>query len=154
MEDYRVYINDATRHFKTADHLIYMTYPLVNDKKLLITITQSLFTISQCIVNAVLEYERMHKRIAILPTNFESRLVVFRNKCAKNYNIDLESIKMIEELHELVNDHKESAVEFTRNEQLVICDDGFENMKTVDIKRLKNHLIKIRSLLTIVNNIK
>ena len=38
MEKFIEYLAEAERIIKTADHLIYMTFPLVKDKKLLLKI--------------------------------------------------------------------------------------------------------------------
>ena len=58
-------INKANQSFKVADHIAYVTYPLVKDNKLIITVTENLAESLTKAIESLLFYERMYKRISI-----------------------------------------------------------------------------------------
>ena len=64
-------IEDANKLFKTADHLTYVTYPLLKDNKLIITIIENLSEATTKAMDAVLYYEKYYKRIMHFPSDFK-----------------------------------------------------------------------------------
>ena len=56
-ELYQELISGANKAVRTADHLVYVTYPLVNDVKLLVTITENLNKALLMAMEALLQYE-------------------------------------------------------------------------------------------------
>ncbi len=42
MELHEFYLKKASSFFKTADHLIYVTLPVVNDNKLIVTVLDNI----------------------------------------------------------------------------------------------------------------
>ena len=52
MENVRKLLNEANSLFRTSDHLMYVTYPLVKDNKLIIAITQKTCLNSQSLNTA------------------------------------------------------------------------------------------------------
>ena len=153
MINYKSNILEANRHFKTADHLVYMTFPLVNDNKLMITIIQNLLSANQMAIGAILEYEKTQKTVITLPQNFNSRFALFKTKYAKQYKVPEDVLKMIQELTETLEEHEQSPIEFARKDKFVICTEEYRKLKTVDIKLLKQYLTITRKLLAIVSKI-
>jgi len=143
----------AKKEFQTTDHLIYMTYPLVKDKKLLIVITMGLFEVVKSCMGVLLEKERLERNIMTLPMNFNSRFFLFREKCAEKYGIKDEMLKLISELNKLIEEQNENSNRFMGEEELVICNEGYTNLKTLDINLLKDYATKIRKFLEVVKQI-
>ena len=145
MEKFIEYLAEAERIIKTADHLIYMTFPLVKDKKLLLKIlSETKIVITNCI-NSILQYEYLYKRIKLYKdpkTNFRT----FREKCAPRYKITKEEIKIIIELFEIVENHKQSPFEFVKNEKIIILSENLEQ-KTLTIEKTKEFLLLAKNIL-------
>ena len=80
MEDFLELLSEANRAFKTADHLTYVTYPLVQETKLLIAIVENLYSALIKSIEAILEYDQLYKRISLLPQDPQSRLEIFKTK--------------------------------------------------------------------------
>ena len=135
-------INEAIKYYQTSDHLIYMTYPVVNDSKLMITIVQNMFKCVKICVGVIVEKEGKS-----LPESFNSRLDFFKKKCVEKHNINEETLKMVEEIHKIFNECEDSSVEFSRGTNLVICNEGYSNIRAVNISQLKNHLVQLKNLL-------
>lgn len=145
MEKFLEKIEEAEKTIQTADHMIYVTFPLIKDKRLLLKVIREIKTaISNC-VSSILQYEYLYKRITLYKdskTNFKT----FTEKCAQRYQISREEIKLILELFDFVEKHKESPFEFVREEKVVILS---ENMrpKTLTIEKTKEFLILAKNIL-------
>lgn len=145
MEKFLENLKKAQITIKTADHLTYMTFPLVKDKRLLLKIIQEIKKgIADCI-NAILQREYLYKRISLYKdpkTNFK----IFRQKCAARYNITDTEINLILELFEIVEKHRESPMEFVRGENIVILSENMSR-KTISVEKVKDFLALSKSLI-------
>lgn len=153
MEEFERLKKEANRYFKTADHLVYVTYPLVKDHRLMITALENLYIAMRYAMDAVIYYDRLYKRIGPVPENFESRYEVFKMKCAPRYKIANEFVVMFKQLKRFIDEHKNSPVEFVRNNKVVICSQGYESVKMVDINLLKSYVVNVREFMRVVNSI-
>ncbi|MBU0929468.1 MAG: hypothetical protein KJ623_00145 [Nanoarchaeota archaeon] len=145
-------LNLAKKSLKTADHLTYMTYPLVKDIKIIVAITENIYSSVINAMESVLQYDRYYKRINPLAENFDSRFQVFKEKCAQRYNFDRDDLSLIDELRTIVAHRSNSTMEFIRNDKLIICSPNFK-MKTFDINAIKQYLIKTKKFIAKVDAI-
>jgi len=137
-------LDEAQKHLKTADHMIYVTFPIIREKRLLIKILEEIYNSTLKIVNAVLQYEYMMKRIKLYnddKLNFE----VFRQKCAQRYNIQPEQIENIRSILKLVEQHKQSPLEFARRDKFIIMSDTM-HFETINIEKLKSFLFTVKDI--------
>ena len=71
-------VKDSRRYFDIADHMLYTTYPLVGDTKILITVAENLY---KCLINgmdAVIRHNYLYKRIGRNPVDFEGKIEMFK----------------------------------------------------------------------------
>ena len=115
--------------------------------------TQNLYISGMKMVDSLLHYERFYKRINFIPSDFDSRITMFENNLAPRMNIKQDVCKTVRELKLIIQEHKDSPVEFSRREKLVICSDGYTIVKTIDIEMLKSYILIMRGFLTIVNKV-
>ena len=151
MEKYQELARKAFSNFKTADHLTYMTLPLINDNKLILTILDN---INLALINgmdSILEFERLYKRISPLPENFSMRYSVFQ-QVSNRYDIEPEELNLISSIKTILENHKNSPVEFSRPGKFVICSDDFR-IKTISVNEIKQYLILAKSFLRKVDRI-
>lgn len=153
MENFHKMIKEANFAFNTADHLTYVTYPLIQEVKLTITIINNLYQAVAKAMDAVIYYDRMYKRINPVPENFSAKYDVFKNKCARRYNITERDLDLIRTLRNIVLSHKDSPMEFIRKDKFVICSDSYASVKTIDINKLKEYIILTRSFMEKINSI-
>jgi len=150
MEKFLEYLNEAEKIIHTADHLIYMTFPLVRDKKLLLKIiTETKTAVVNCI-NSILQYEYLYKRIKLYKdpkTNFKT----FAEKCAKRYGITREEIESITELFDIVEKHKQSPFEFMKNDKVVILSEN-SSQKVISVEKTKEFLNISKNILRKTQN--
>jgi len=129
---------EAERELKRIDHIIYITFPLLKDKNILIkSLIHTKEAVAKCI-NSILQYEYFHRKIELSEnpiTNFR----LFKEKCSKNYFINEKEVKMIEELFDLAKSHKQSPMEFIKDGKVIILSDNMVK-KTFTLEDVKKFL--------------
>jgi len=145
-------VQKANKHFKTADHLIYITYPLIQDTRIIITTTENLYKALVNAMDAVLSYDRLYKRISMVPEDFESRFNIFKTNCAKRYNIDRQHILLINDLRAIVEHRKKSPVEFVRRDKFIIAN-GSYRMKTLTYEKVKGYVNAAKPFIVKINKL-
>ena len=151
MEKFIENLNKAASLLQTADHLLYMTYPLIREKRLLLKILSDINTATANIINAILQYEYFYKRINLYKegkTNFQT----FKEKCASRYNINQEQITKILEIFDLTEKHKKSPFEFVRNDKIVIMNNAIR-IDTITIEKMKDYIFLCKDLLRKAENV-
>ncbi len=143
MEHYEKISQKAKQDVKIADHMINVTYKLVDDPKMLLSVIHRLMSAVTNTMATVLYYERFYKRIPPFQDDFDSMYNMFKSRCIKNYNINVEYIKLIEDLREILKQHKNSPVEFARSNKFVICSEDYR-MKVIKAEDIKNYINKAK----------
>jgi hypothetical protein len=143
MERYEQTLNEANKDLKFADHMINITYKLVNDPKMLLMIIQRLMNALTNTMNSILLYERHYKKIPIYNETFDSIYTIFKQRCTRRYNLNPEYLKIIEEINIILKEHKKSPIIFSRENKLVICSDNYL-LKTISIENIKNYINKAK----------
>ncbi|MBU3906637.1 MAG: hypothetical protein KKA64_00100, partial [Nanoarchaeota archaeon] len=118
MEKFLEYLETAENMIRTVDHMIYVTFPLIKDKRLLLKIISDMNTAILGIISSILQYEYLQKRIE-LTKDASSNLRVFIEKCAPRYRMNEQEIKSITNLINLAEKHKKSPFEFVRDEKVI-----------------------------------
>ena len=138
MEKFFENLEKSEKTIQIAGHLLYVTYPLVKDKRLLLKIlTEIKNGIASC-MNAVLQYEYLHGRIR-LSSNHKVNFTKFLEKCCPRYNISETEVKKILKLFEIVEKHKASPMEFVKEDKVVILSDNM-NFETITLEKVKEFL--------------
>lgn len=152
MEEVAKKLQEANKLLKTADHLAYVTYPLVKDNKLIITILENLSLALINAMDALLYYDRLYKRIPPFSTNFNAKLDLFKRKCVSRYEMDNSYIKLIEELKQLIEERKKSSMEFIRKDKYVLFNRNLRT-KTITLDAAKKYLNESKPFFNKVNTI-
>ena len=145
MEKFLENLAEAEKTIRMTDHMIYVTFPLIKDKRLLFKILHDIKNIIALCINSILQYEYLFKRIR-LSKDSKLNLNIFIEKCAPKYGITKEEIALILELFDFVERHKESPFEFIKDEKLVVLSDNFR-VKTMTIDKTKSFMIVAKGIL-------
>jgi hypothetical protein len=152
MEKFQELRDAASKKLQLADHILTMTYPVVKDPKILLSVIENLFLAFSYGIGSVLHYELTFKRIPPFPDNFAGKFEMFRDKCSRRYGLDDEYLKIIREIKEIIVTHKKSQIEFSRNESFVICN-GDYRMKTISANMMKTYVEKAKLFIKNVSTI-
>lgn len=145
MEKFLENIEEAEKTIQTADHMIYVTFPLIKDKRLLLKILQEIKKAVTGCINSILQYEYLYKRITLCKdskVNFKT----FVDKCASRYKISRGEIKLILELFDLAKKHEESPFEFIKEEKVIILSENLKP-KTLTVEKTKEFLMLAKDIL-------
>jgi hypothetical protein len=151
MEPFQAARERALQNLRLADHMLHVTYPLLNEPKLLLGVIDHLHACLKEAVTAIVAHERLFKTIPDAESSTNT-FRVFTEHIVERYDIDREYVKLIEELQEITTLHRTSPVEFRRRDMFVICTDHY-HMKTIHAEQLKHHLKKAKEFMTIMNTI-
>ncbi|MBW2967758.1 hypothetical protein KY362_04685 [Candidatus Woesearchaeota archaeon] len=124
----------ANKSLEVAEHMLIKTYPMVNDPKVLLAILEDIYT---AVMEAISEVAKGE--------SFREKMAAF-SQFAKSHDIDT---GFIEEMHSILEQHKESPVEFARKDKFVICDASYA-CKVVEYSALKRYLFKAKNLVSCV----
>jgi hypothetical protein len=138
-------LQKALKEIRLADHMLYITYPMIKDKRLLIQALDHIYQAFICMINAVLQYDFINKRIKLSDDSKEN-FDLFLERCARRYNLNEEEIQNILELFKLIESHKKSPLEFSRREKVVIMSDSLKTA-VIDAEKLKKYLNFSKSML-------
>lgn len=152
MESVLNLVDRANKSLKTADHLTYVTYPLLKDTKLVVTVIENLYNAFVYSMDAFLTYERMYKRIHGIPSDFCSKFDLFKTKIASRYNIEREHILLMDDLKKIIDYRRRSPVEFIRKDKIFICSDNYK-MRTINYDKVKEYLNKAKPFFTKMNQV-
>ncbi|HII29603.1 hypothetical protein COT48_04990 [Candidatus Woesearchaeota archaeon CG08_land_8_20_14_0_20_47_9] len=148
MEEFHQALEDAHRSIRIADHLISVTYPMVGDKKLFISILRNIFNAFKCCVDALVFYDE--KRGSPLSVggraSFEERLSLFSINLTARYNISPAFAKLINEIREILLEHRKSPVEFVRHNRVIICSESYK-LRVLSEAQLKEYIRRARELM-------
>ncbi len=150
MEKFLEHIQEAEKTIQSVDHMIYITFPLVKDKRLLFKIlTEIKSAIVDCI-SAILQYEFIYERIVLYRSakeNFET----FAKRCALRYKISKEEINSILELFDVIERYRQSPMEFFKDEKIIILSETMK-AKTITIEKIKFFLFLAKNLVKKAKN--
>ncbi len=151
MEELKQLIAEANREFRKADHLAYVTYPMVRETKLLYVIAEVLYNSLSKGVEAMLAYERLYKRIPLVPGSIEAELELFKDVAAR-YGFGRNIVLMLLDLKAMMNAKKKGPVEFVRQDKFVICDEDY-GMNVLDIQKVKGYVMDGREFIARMNHV-
>lgn len=143
MEEFQIVRDKARKNLKVADHMTFMTYPLVKDTRLLLSIMENIFLALTNSMGAILYYDRLFKRVPPFSDTYGSKYNLFKERCVRRYNLNKDYLKLMEEVKEIILQHKKSPVEFTRKDAFVICSDNYK-IKTITVEKIKNYISKTK----------
>lgn len=150
MEKYTESLQKAIKSLQVADHMAYVTYPLIKDKRLLLKILDNLYEAILHTINSILQYDYLWKKVQLYK-DAKSNFQVFKHKCAPRYQINKEQISEILEILSLVEKHKKSPLEFQRKDKVVIMSDNLRT-NVIDIEKIKSYLTTSKRLLERANS--
>tara|TARA_Y100000310_G_scaffold344244_1_gene455950 strand:- start:10464 stop:10949 length:486 start_codon:yes stop_codon:yes gene_type:complete len=131
-------LTEAEELWRSADHLVYITMPVVQDEKLLIRALENLHKSLVLAISTILKFEYLYKRVD-LGKDTRKNLDMFFGKCAVRYGLNEKDCELIREIMFLGKKHKESGFEFSKKGKVVILDDSLKTSE-LDTEKVKSFL--------------
>ena len=153
MQKFYEYAEKAIKSYQNADHITNMTYPVLQDPKVLVLAITHLNESFENAILALLYYDYYFKRIFSLPEKFNEKLDIFKRYTCAKYNISREIVQTIEDVRVIYREHKASEMEFRRKNSFIIASRDYR-LRAINIEKLKNFLISSKPLLSKVQEVK
>ncbi len=144
MEKYQENLQNAVKSLKIADHILYITYPVIKDKRLLLKSLDSVYEAMVDIINSFLQYDHIWKRIQ-LSADPKNNFEIFINRTSKNNNITREEVQEILDFFSVIEAHRKSPMEFKRKEKIVIMGSDLHTTM-IDPEKIKKYLSLTRRI--------
>jgi hypothetical protein len=149
MEEYEKSLQEAMKNLQIADHMTYLTYPLINEKRILLKIFNEIFKAVKNCIRATLYYEASLNKIEVFKDE-NTNLHNFVTKISKKYDFSEKQLNLVLEIYELNKIHEDSPMEFVKKDKMVIMSDNL-GLRTLDIAKIKEYLIFSKEFLGKVN---
>jgi len=128
----------AKKEIEVADHLLYMTYPMIKETKFLLAITDHIIKAGRSALQALLEYERLYKRIEAYPKNFAMEISIYRQKLESKYGFDPVFYRLLNKLLEIQKFDQNSTVRFRRGDKYILTSANYD-ITTLDESSVKRY---------------
>jgi len=151
-ERFELSLEAAKKNIKVADHMVHVTYKVVNDPKLLLSVLENVFLAFSDAIGSILYLERLYKMIPPFRDSFESKFNMFRLRIVEKFKIDKKYINIMQITRDIVLEHKNSPVEFVKNNKLIICDDNYKT-KVLEISDVKEIVQIAKNFVNLVDTI-
>ena len=145
MTKLQTYIKEADQQIVLANHLLTRTFPLSNDLKILLSVLQVIHSAHEKIFLAVLDNDFLRPKISltasfIIKFDAFSKLVLDKKLLSKE---ELNIFKIVEEEWQY---HKDSSVEFVKDDNIIMADNNFKLQK-INEEKLKDYINKTTNIL-------
>jgi len=129
---------DAKSTLRIADHILYITYPVLKENRLLTKVLEEIYSAVKKTIDSIMEREYRLKRIQLY-SDPKINMTIFEQRCASRYGFTSQDIVEIKQIMNLFHAHKSSPIEFARQNKLVIMSDNLQT-ESLTLQRLKNLL--------------
>ena len=138
-------LEEAAGLVKTADHLIYLSFPLLQDKRILLKALVKIKESMNICISLILRYEYLNKRIRLYKDP-KKNFKVFKDTCARKYEITNQEVNKIVELFEIAEHQEKSSMEFMKDNRVIILSEKMEK-KEINLEKAKDFLLLTKNIL-------
>lgn len=121
MADFGDSLRNAEKYLLNADHLISVTFKVVDDKRILLNVLENLYKSLLYGIDSILKYEAATKKARLFKES-RKNLQLFK-MIADAYSITSSEMRFIDEIFYITKKHKESSMEFLKNDKVIIMSD-------------------------------
>lgn len=138
-EDYLLILGRSERTINSAYSLISNTYPLVHDPKVLPVILTDIHSAILDAITALLILDRSKRKIPPYQNTPESKLNIFLTRSVSMYGFPPTLVNLISEVTDILEKHKKSPVEFSRQNKFYILSEEYK-YEVISIDSVRKYL--------------
>ena len=152
MEQFLIVYQQSLRRLRIAEHILNVTYPLLQDPKLLLGVIDNLFFSLTDAMKSLLLYDYATKSIPQFKDTPSARLRMFQVRSMALHHIDADYLTHFYDIRELVHRHRTSSVEFRRKDQFVMCTAAYE-LTVVTVSTMRRYIIKTKQFIEAIGSV-
>jgi len=149
MEGWQESLKKARQQYDIADHMAYVSFVILKEKRLMIKIVNEMYNSVISLIKAMLVFEAEKRRIR-LSSDSSVNFKTFRERVAGVY-LNKTELNNILNIMQLEKEHKQSEMEFVKQEKFVILNG--EKYETLTIDKLKEMLSTLKGSLNKISGI-
>ncbi len=134
----------AEQAWRAAEHILLVTFPVVQDPKLLLRVLEHLDKAARTTISTILKREYLYKRIRLSGEGAHNKELFFQ-VCRHQYGVSEEDATLLSEVLDLGKRHKASGVELSQRKKVVILDDELGSVE-ITAKHLQQTSQAVRRL--------
>ncbi len=135
----------ALEELKLADHMIYVTLPLLDDKRIFINAVNHLSKAIHMIIKQFMINETDYKRLKHLPSD-DLLINEFINKYSRKLGLTVYN-EMIKKIMRFNNVRQRSSIKLKKNNKFIVISPEY-SMESLSIDQVKEYLNKVKDLIS------
>lgn len=137
-EKHKELIAKARREIDLADHLVYVTLPLVDDIKFILAITDHVFNASSLAMESALEQKKYYKKLEAFPRSYNAMVELWKNHIMGE-QFDRKHLDFLKRMYEIKHAVSTSSMRFRRQDKYILTNDVYD-LKVLDLDQVKKYL--------------
>jgi hypothetical protein len=133
------YLKDAQKELSIADHMVYVTMPLLTDKNLFISLVDHLYKSMFYSIMGFLKNEMYYKRLFAMPREDKNIVDFFLRKYAHNLEVNKDELEMIKRMTNIGIATSKSYTQFKRSDKFVVLSQNYRVLE-IDQSIIKKYL--------------
>ena len=148
MDVFEYYMKEARRFLDEAEHIRTVSYPLADDPKVFLSMLAKLHKSHKSILSLLLHANRSSKASAhnLVKQDFDSALKQAKSINEEQTIISKPLFSTITTTHSLLNEHKQSPVEFPRQQEFVMCTPAYATT-SISLEQVTSLSLQTKELL-------
>jgi hypothetical protein len=138
-------LEESERALFAADHMIYISFPLIKDKRLLIKAIQEIKKSVYLFVKAIIEAESFNKKV-LTEEEMKSTFNFLKERITKKYGLNNKDLSLISEIFEISEIYRESSFEFMKSDRVVFLTNDLKPV-AISVDKIKEFIIFSKGLL-------
>ncbi len=138
IERYQELLQTARKQIELADHMLYVTYPLVQEMRFLLAIANHVTIAARSAMQAILEFELLYKRLEQYNKTFLSEVDIFQKKIIPRYSLDIKYCKLLQKLMEVQKYDAEAIIKFKKGDRYILTNAEY-SMSAIDVESVKRY---------------
>lgn len=135
----------AEQAWRAADHVLHVTFPAVQDPKLLLRALEHLNRAARITLSTSLKCAHIYQRVPLRRLGAEN-LETFFSSCAKQYELSTADCARLRTLLELGRRHRASGMEFSQKGKMILLDDeqGSIEIRALQLEELSDAVRRVQ----------
>jgi hypothetical protein len=133
-------LSDAKRKLLVAEKILTETYPVVKEPKLILAVAEDIYSALISAIIVLLKSGNVRFK-----EDFDSMFDALKD-ISDSFGFTKEDLDLVKELHNMIVEHRESPVEFSRNDCFVICDANYK-CDAISCENMQKYLFRAKLLI-------
>ncbi len=151
-EKHELALQTSKKELALSDHLMYVTFPTVGSLKFLMSIVGHVVVSVKAALEALLEYERLNRRVEPFPHDFKTEIDLFRESVMQRYGFDISFFHLLKKLRQIEKCSRDAFIQFRRNNKYFFTTENYE-AESIDADTVKKYLKFAKSFISKVEDI-